>query len=557
MRKIRLPRRLLSAAGVVAVMVGVVLPTLSATPSAAQQSTYQLEQCANGAAGTPVLCQGGSGNQGWVTGDLNPQNSHWAEGDFVPCRAILKGLAPGPHTLLISYDVVTGGKHAFDYLGSFNATEAAADPCSDVISGCKPGAPAATAAIPTADLKDTAACGATVPTTLPSQQQGEFAFFGPVSSGPTASYTSQNAATGPGSGGCDTTVEVAFTVAGSGGDVVIAWGGHIASSTDWGSGNAASSISGSPYHMELVAVDGASIGRRDRQIQIATTTTTTTTAPSTTTTAPSTTTTTAPSTTTTAPSTTTTAPSTTTTTAPSTTTTAPSTTTTTVPGAPPAPILTATKSVSPASGSTVELGATLTYTVTLSNSGTGDATNVTVTDKIPAGTTYVPGSATGTGSVSGGTVTWGGVTVPAATGSTPGTVQLSFKVTVDRTDRNGQVVTNTAAFTNEGTPQCTTSTCKTDPVTNTVHVIAPTVASIPAQGGTSTTTASTTTTTAPSATTTAPSATTAAAAQGSGRLAFTGSGSGRLTVIGLLSIGLGVLLLFAGRRRPARRHTEI
>jgi hypothetical protein len=45
------------------------------------------------------------------------------------------------------------------------------------------------------------------------------------------------------------TIQVEFTKANNANKVVLAWGGHIASLQDWGQGNSASAISGSPYHM--------------------------------------------------------------------------------------------------------------------------------------------------------------------------------------------------------------------------------------------------------------------------------------------------------------------
>src|SRR5262249_30560573 len=37
---------------------------------------------------------------------------------------------------------------------------------------------------------------------------------------------------------------------------VLTWGGHIASQLDWGPGNGAGTISGSPYHMSQIAFSG-------------------------------------------------------------------------------------------------------------------------------------------------------------------------------------------------------------------------------------------------------------------------------------------------------------
>ncbi len=78
------------------------------------------------------------------------------------------------------------------------------------------------------------------------------------------SYPSQNVLSG--SGQCTTTVSVTFTSVSGGSTVVLAWGGHIACGCDWGVGNSASAISGSPYHMALDLLDGASTGSQDRAL---------------------------------------------------------------------------------------------------------------------------------------------------------------------------------------------------------------------------------------------------------------------------------------------------
>ena len=74
------------------------------------------------------------------------------------------------------------------------------------------------------------------------------------------------------------------------------------------------------------------------------------------------------------------------------------------------------------------------YTITVSNPGAVPATLSSISDTLPAGFTYTPGSTTGVTtanpSISASTLTWNGpFTVPAATNS-PGTVTLHFGVTV-------------------------------------------------------------------------------------------------------------------------------
>jgi len=81
------------------------------------------------------------------------------------------------------------------------------------------------------------------------------------------------------------------------------------------------------------------------------------------------------------------------------------------------------KSATPASGSAVTDGDTITYTLTYANAG-NIAASVTVSDEIPDGTTYVDGSA-GDGVLADGALTWT-IEIPAA-----GSASVSFSVTVD------------------------------------------------------------------------------------------------------------------------------
>jgi uncharacterized repeat protein (TIGR01451 family) len=69
------------------------------------------------------------------------------------------------------------------------------------------------------------------------------------------------------------------------------------------------------------------------------------------------------------------------------------------------------------------------YTLTLKNIGNADATGVTVSDPVPANTSFV--SADSGGSHANGKVTWTGLTVPkAGAGGVPGTLTLKFSVSI-------------------------------------------------------------------------------------------------------------------------------
>ena len=88
--------------------------------------------------------------------------------------------------------------------------------------------------------------------------------------------------------------------------------------------------------------------------------------------------------------------------------------------------------------SEAKVGDTLTYTITLTNSGNATGT-VTVTDEIPAGTTLVEKSITNNGVESNGIITWTDVEVKAGD-----TVEVSFKVTINSDTKTS--VTNKAVI---------------------------------------------------------------------------------------------------------------
>ncbi len=269
-------RVVLVSLSVIALFVSFLPITSSAAGAAAN-----LDQCINGAVGPPIVlepCLNGTLNTtkyaNWVNGDSNGSKSHWREGDYVSYRVTVTGLAAGSdHTLTFHYDTVHGSKHALDFLGGFDATETTSltqgtfnfnhnNPCFDTL-GCDlttPATPIGTAPMLAPTLAN---CNGSAGTP-PAFPGGNFAIFGPA--GPTVStnsYPSENAIAGTGQ--CSTTVLLPFHV-GSGSSVVLAWGGHIASQKDWGAGNSASAINGSPYHMFLDLLDTSSTGAQDRAL---------------------------------------------------------------------------------------------------------------------------------------------------------------------------------------------------------------------------------------------------------------------------------------------------
>jgi hypothetical protein len=94
-----------------------------------------------------------------------------------------------------------------------------------------------------------------------AQDPGSFALYGGTITAVGPAYTAGGTAS-------DATEAIAVTFTTTVANPVLAWGGHIASHLDWGDGNAATAIPGSPYHMELVSLDGTG-GNQDRALTAA------------------------------------------------------------------------------------------------------------------------------------------------------------------------------------------------------------------------------------------------------------------------------------------------
>lgn len=133
------------------------------------------------------------------------------------------------------------------------------------------------------------------------------------------------------------------------------------------------------------------------------------------------------------------------------------------------PVLTLVKFADPPSPGPVRPTETITYTIVVSNSGNANATGVTITDTIPANTSFVIGSdnIVYAGGAGGFVTTLPGSTIRFWDGNIPapnGVVTATFRVTVNRPLTNGIIITNTAQVTST---EVATVTLSTD-VTHTV-----------------------------------------------------------------------------------------
>jgi hypothetical protein len=238
-----------------------------------------LDQVRNGSAASPDV------TNLWANGAAVESQAHYAEGMSIPYRMRLDNLIDiagkpsGQHELIISWDITKGGKHAIDYITSYNnidypvGTHQAAfghgpepiDPLSGtpIVTGM---GPASTYPIPAPSSAGSPVTG---------QPTASFNSLSTLSSGIQTAMTIYNGTIinivyvsqgSLGTGDNSTTLKITFTTTNS--SVVFAWGGHIATESDWGLGQGASGISGSPYHTSLVSLDGSG-GNQDRALAAA------------------------------------------------------------------------------------------------------------------------------------------------------------------------------------------------------------------------------------------------------------------------------------------------
>jgi len=204
--------------------------------------------------------------QGWQNGDLNGNNSTYGEGDVVPFRLAIEGLAAGQHTIHLNYDFLTGGSEAYDFLATWNVTEnpnKCADPNSGGASSQCPNSlgSADIHAFPGDSFTPAVSPGLTV--------NGAMAFAG-VSRNLTMYGGTVNSITAPAHASGKGDMTLTFTTTSDW--AFFLWGAHIAQSAYWnesngGAANGAATISGAPWHMRTQQLDNSSNKNQDRSIQ--------------------------------------------------------------------------------------------------------------------------------------------------------------------------------------------------------------------------------------------------------------------------------------------------
>ena len=267
-------RGLLVGTGVVALLI------FSLTTSAGRRSAFMalapfkppsanLDQVRNGGVGCDLTVPNSCNDPAdWVNGNAGASNAHYQEGQSIPYRLVIRDLPVGNHAVVIEWDVKHSSANAIDFITHYQRISESVQPCGpsnhpeDIVPGCNP------ASFTTFDIP--APTGVNSPVAgqpensfnaLPVAQRRMTMYNGTINS---MVYTNPQGDLSLAQS--STQITVNFTNTNS--TIVMAWGGHIARAVDWGAGNSASGISGSPYHTRLISLDGAG-GNQDRSLSAA------------------------------------------------------------------------------------------------------------------------------------------------------------------------------------------------------------------------------------------------------------------------------------------------
>ena len=235
----------LSVIAVLALNIGIVAP--AAVLGAGGNPSASLAQCANDSFPSPNTDGCSASANDWVNGNVGASKAFYTEGDSLPYRLVMDNLSLASHTVIVEWDTTKSGKHALDYITTFNRTVATANPCLG-ISNCTT---STTFPIPS----DPQVTGAGV-----TPVAGNFTLYGgTITAVSPYSYSNGTGFTG------DKSARLAITFTATKVNPVLAWAGHIATRLDWGTGGSAVAISGSPYHTRLISLDGSG-GNQDRSL---------------------------------------------------------------------------------------------------------------------------------------------------------------------------------------------------------------------------------------------------------------------------------------------------
>jgi len=244
-------------------------------------ANIQFTQCLNDSDNNEVM-----DDCNWGTGAINTNNAIYYEGDSVPQRLFHNIDDAGIHTFRFEYNFTRANIYAYDFLSSPDYTLPSGPTYLNECANLPP-------------FVNSTDCASMFTTSLvpipsdpfdavnmrenPSSRNIRFGCSPSCTGTATVSFPSLDGGDDPGEahvpdsdsdcflncGTSDVQIEITFTTAASNTAVGVWFGGHIAQGVGgWGTGYGASSVSGAPFHMKYILLDGDSVGQRDNQIQI-------------------------------------------------------------------------------------------------------------------------------------------------------------------------------------------------------------------------------------------------------------------------------------------------
>ncbi len=248
-----------------------------------------------------------TGTCAWINGILNAGQSTYFEGMATPQRILYDNVTAGSHTVQFTLAWTKAGKHAYDFpvswtqavtlastIGHFSLSMS--DPCFDMtgdLATCRSGIYTQSVAFPTDNyISGQYALPATDGSTSAKIAAFEAAYGGSstralkiITNQPGVSVTIQSpvhsVANGADTGDTDVTYTINFTPTGSSPTMIMfLFAAHIAVSdapgdpsaptVTWGQGMGAKNISGAPYHVNNICIDGGGCtgGGNDNQLDL-------------------------------------------------------------------------------------------------------------------------------------------------------------------------------------------------------------------------------------------------------------------------------------------------
>ena len=219
------------------------------------------------AAASVNLDQWATLDHAWQNGNLNGNNTRYPEGGIVPFRLAIEGLKAGAHTIRIQYDFTAGGHKAYDFLARYNGwvSPPICGAGGGGVSSMCPSMPgSSSAAFPSDGFK---VDGLTV-----RRRRG----YSGVDASADHLGRHDQLDPRPDPRRADRRQQLGRVRrplhARTGSAVLLAWGGHLAQSRYWnlsagGVRDGAGEVSGAPWHMRTLQLDGSGNRNQDRSIQ--------------------------------------------------------------------------------------------------------------------------------------------------------------------------------------------------------------------------------------------------------------------------------------------------